>query len=141
MPDGWNTTFGLERFKPGEALFDTTASLTDTAAPPSEQTIPMLVKSALDSCDVDLKPVLMSNILVVGGTSLTQGFNERLEKECMKFWPQRCKVLSPGNVVERKYASWIGGSILASLGSFHQLWVSRQEFEEFGPGIVHRRCK
>jgi hypothetical protein len=27
--------------------------------------------------------------------------------------------------VERKYSSWLGGSILASLGTFNQLWIGR----------------
>lgn len=28
----------------------------------------------------------------------------------------------------------------ASLGSFHELWVSRQEYEEFGTSIIDRKC-
>ncbi len=35
----------------------------------------------------------------------------------------------PGNPIERRYAAWLGGSILASLGTFHQLWISKQEWE------------
>jgi actin-related protein len=41
---------------------------------------------------------------------------------------------------ERKYATWIGGSILASLGSFQQMWVSKKEFDETGVAIVHKKC-
>ena len=33
----------------------------------------------------------------------------------------------------------IGGSILASLGSFQQMWMSAQEFEEHGPSLIHRK--
>ena len=33
-----------------------------------------------------------------------------------------------------------GGSILASLGSFQQMWMSRQEYEEHGPGLIHRKA-
>jgi actin-related protein len=33
-----------------------------------------------------------------------------------------------------------GGSILASLGSFQQMWMSKQEYDEHGPGLVHRKC-
>jgi hypothetical protein len=33
-----------------------------------------------------------------------------------------------------------GGSILASLGSFQQMWMSKQEYEEHGAGLVHRKC-
>lgn len=41
---------------------------------------------------------------------------------------------------DRRYPSWIGGSILASLGSFQQMWISKQEYEENGPSIVERKC-
>merc|ERR1711962_909868 len=39
---------------------------------------------------------------------------------------------------ERKYSVWIGGSILASLSTFQQMWISKQEYDECGPSIVHR---
>jgi len=45
------------------------------------------------------------------------------------------KIVAPP---ERKYSVWIGGSILASLSTFQNLWVSKQEYDESGPGIVHR---
>ena len=41
---------------------------------------------------------------------------------------------------ERKYSVWIGGSILASLSTFQQMWISKQESDESGPSIVHRKC-
>merc|ERR1711962_1768975 len=41
---------------------------------------------------------------------------------------------------ERKYSVWIGGSILASLSTFQQMWISKQEYDECGPSIVHRKC-
>jgi actin-related protein len=41
---------------------------------------------------------------------------------------------------ERKYSTWIGGSILASLNMFQQMPISRKEFDEVGPAIVHREC-
>ncbi len=43
----------------------------------------------------------------------------------------------------RKQASLIlaiGGSILASLGSFQQMWMSKAEYEEHGSSLVHRKC-
>lgn len=39
-----------------------------------------------------------------------------------------------------QFSVWTGGSILASLGSFHQLWVSKAEYAEDGVGTVERRC-
>ncbi|CAG2119529.1 unnamed protein product, partial [Medioppia subpectinata] len=47
------------------------------------------------------------------------------------------KVIAPA---ERKYSVWIGGSILASLSTFQHMWVSREEYNEYGPSVVHRKC-
>ena len=41
---------------------------------------------------------------------------------------------------ERKYSVWIGGSILAFLSTFQQMWISKAEYDESGPSIVHRKC-
>ncbi|KAK9293378.1 hypothetical protein QLX08_011663, partial [Tetragonisca angustula] len=49
----------------------------------------------------------------------------------------KIKIIAPP---ERKYSVWIGGSILASLSTFQQMWISKQEYDESGPGIVHRKC-
>uniref|UniRef100_A0A182MFY5 Actin, cytoplasmic n=1 Tax=Anopheles culicifacies TaxID=139723 RepID=A0A182MFY5_9DIPT len=49
----------------------------------------------------------------------------------------KIKIIAPP---ERKYSVWIGGSILASLSTFQAMWISKQEYDESGPGIVHRKC-
>jgi actin-like protein 6A len=35
---------------------------------------------------------------------------------------------------------FIGGSILGSLGTFHQMWMSKAEYEEHGASIVQKKC-
>merc|ERR1711872_1060333 len=50
---------------------------------------------------------------------------------------EKIKIVAPP---ERKYSCWIGGSILASLSTFQQMWISKQEYDESGPAIVHRKC-
>jgi len=41
---------------------------------------------------------------------------------------------------ERKFSVWNGGSILSSLSTFQQMWISKEEYDEAGPSIVHRKC-
>lgn len=41
--------------------------------------------------------------------------------------------------VERRFGSWIGGSILGSLASFQQLWMTRKEYEELGAAAIERK--
>jgi actin-related protein 4 len=96
----------------------------------------------MNHVDVDQRHVLLANVVVTGGSSLLYHFTDRINFELQNLYPApRIRLIAPGNIVERKYAAWIGGSILASLGSFHQLWISKKEYEEHGPGIVEKRCK
>lgn len=77
-----------------------------------------------------------------GGTTMYSGIADRMHKELTSLAPAsvKIKIVAPP---ERKYSVWIGGSILASLSTFQNLWCSKQEYDESGPGIVHRsesRC-
>jgi actin-related protein len=42
--------------------------------------------------------------------------------------------------LDRKYSAWSGGSILSSLSTFQAMWISKAEYDESGPDIVHRKC-
>ncbi|XP_070340449.1 actin-like protein 6B isoform X1 [Equus asinus] len=52
----------------------------------------------------------------------------------------RLKLIASNSTMERKFSPWIGGSILASLGTFQQMWISKQEYEEGGKQCVERKC-
>lgn len=92
-----------------------------------------LTSYALSLVDVDIRAQLAHNIIVTGGSSLVPGLNDRLLAELNKNHPGlKIRIHSSGNTAERKFQSWIGGSVLSSLGTFHQLWVSKKELEEVG---------
>jgi actin len=67
------------------------------------------------------------------------GIDERMTKELTNLAPasMRIKVVAPP---ERKYSVWIGGSILASLSTFQQMWISKDEYKESKPDIIHSKC-
>uniref|UniRef100_A0A672KTT7 Actin-like protein 6B n=1 Tax=Sinocyclocheilus grahami TaxID=75366 RepID=A0A672KTT7_SINGR len=52
----------------------------------------------------------------------------------------RLKLIASNSSIERRFSSWIGGSILASLGTFQQMWISKQEYDEGGKQSVERKC-
>lgn len=146
FPDGYNQVFGVDRFRVVESLFDAKAAIPDPdstfPAPTQAQTIPELIKASLSGVDVDLRPHLLSNVVVTGASSLLYGFTDRLNHELMQLYPgPRVRISAPGNTAERRFGSWIGGSILASLGTFHQMWISKKEYDEHGANIVEKRCK
>lgn len=76
-----------------------------------------------------------------GGSCLFPSTKERLERELLDLAPQaaKVKVTMNHNTTERKFAVWLGGSILGCLGSFHQLWLSKQEYAEHGAALIHRK--
>ena len=149
--DGYSQLFTSDRFKIVETLFDAQCHTTPPTgsseiqvfpAPEQNQTIPGLVKMCLSQCDVDLRPMLLSNVVITGSGSLIKGFPDRISGELSRMYPTaKIRVAAAGMAVERKFGSWIGGSIVASLGTFHQMWISKKEYDEHGPSIVEKRCK
>jgi actin-like protein 6B len=95
------------------------------------RTIPSIISQALAACDPDMRQVLMGNVVLAGGGSLLAGLGERLNNELVRNFPH-VKIHAPGNPTERRYGGWLGGSILASLGTFHQLWISKEEWQVSG---------
>jgi actin-related protein 4 len=143
MPDGTNQMWREQRYKVSEGMWDDAAAYqAGEERVAKNQTIPALIKAALESVDADVRPNLLANVVVTGSTSLLNGFNDRLNNELAQMFPgAKVRVHAAGWTSERKFGAWVGGSILASLGTFHQMWISRKEYEENGPGIVEKRCK
>jgi len=137
FPNGFNTDFGEERFRIAETLFD--PSIVKGIQPNSMLDIVHLITSSIGMCDPELRPGLFSNIMVVGGNSLLMGFVDRLNFE-FNHLNYKTKIFALPTVTERRFSSWIGGSILGSLGTFHQMWISKQEYEENGRVIVDKKC-
>ncbi|XP_063298697.1 uncharacterized protein LOC134586801 isoform X4 [Pelobates fuscus] len=95
--------------------------------------------NSIMKCDIDLRSTLCNNVLMSGGSSLFPGIGERMTKELARLIPPECPlslVTSPEPIL----AVWTGGSILSSLSTFQQMWITRAEFLEVGPNIVHRKC-
>ena len=98
-----------------------------------------ITHDAINTCDVDIRRDLYKDIVLSGGNTMFPGINERMTKEIKALAPasMNVKVISPA---ERKYMVWIGGSILASLSTFQHMYINRNDYQEAGPSIVHRKC-
>jgi len=140
FPTGYNNYFSAaERYSVGEQLFTHSPQLV-ASNPNLPKTIPALISGSLSACDPEIRQVLMGNVVLTGGGSLFAGFVDRLQNELSRNFPH-AKIHAPGNPTERRFGAWLGGSILASLGTFHQLWISKEEWQEHGKAIVGQRCK
>ncbi|KAL6177744.1 hypothetical protein ACLB2K_049267 [Fragaria x ananassa] len=133
LPDGQVITIGAERFRCPEVLFQ--PSLVGMEAAGIHET----TYNSIMKCDVDIRKDLYGNIVLSGGSTMFPGIADRMSKEITSLAPSsmKIKVVAPP---ERKYSVWIGGSILASLSTFQQMWISKPEYDESGPSIVHRKC-
>jgi len=143
FPNGFNKHIGVDRFRISETLFDT--SHMNNIKGFENTTLlgaPHVISTSIGMCDMDIRTGLYNSVIVVGGSTLVNGFVERLNRELLQKTPNnmRLKLVSNNQASERRYSSWIGGSILASLGSFQQMWVSKQEYEESGKTIVEKKC-
>jgi len=133
LPDGNVIVIGNERFRCPEVLFQPSL-IGKEASGIHDCTFQTIMK-----CDVDIRRDLYANVVLSGGTTMFPGIAERMTKELIALAPatMKIKVVAPP---ERKYSVWIGGSILASLSTFQQMWISKAEYDESGPSIVHRKC-
>jgi len=133
LPDGQVIQIGSERFRCPEVLFQPSLIGVEQSG------IHTLAYDAIMKCDIDIRKDLYNNIVLSGGSTMFPGIQERLQKELTQLAPPtvRVKVIAPP---ERKYSVWIGGSILSSLSTFQQMWIAKEEYDESGPGIVHRKC-
>ena len=133
LPDGQVITIGNERFRAPEVLFKPSFTGMEAAG------IHEMVYNTIMKCDIDIRKDLYANTVLSGGTTMYNGLTERMQKELSALAPpsMRVKVIAPP---ERKFSVWIGASILSNLSTFQQMWISREEFDESGPGIVHRKC-
>jgi len=133
LPDGQIITIGDERFRTPECLFNPAMlGLEDNG-------IHKLTYDSIMKCDVDIRKDLYANVVLSGGTTMFPGIADRMKKEIEGLAPatMTIKLVAPP---ERKYSVWIGGSILASLSTFEEMWITKGEYDESGPTIVHRKC-
>jgi len=133
LPDGNVITIGNERFRAPEVLFK------PNFIGMEQEGVHTLTFNSIMKCDVDIRKDLYANIVMSGGTTMFDKMADRLQKEVTNLAPSsmQIKIVAPP---ERKYSVWIGGSILASLSTFEEMWVTKDEYDESGPSIVHRKC-
>ena len=135
LSNGQAITVEKERFQCPEALFR--PSLIGESFPGIHEA----VYSSIMKCDIDARKDLYSNVRLCGGTTMFSGMAEKMKRELSRLAPSgsKVKIIAPP---ERKYGGWMGGSKLASyfLPLFQQICVSKQEYDESGPRIMHKKC-
>ena len=132
LPDKNKIRLSSELYKHAESIYK--PNLNDNPS------ILQLINESLSKCDSDIIEEIQENICLIGGTTLYNGYFERLELELSQRKENNSFRLNSS--AERQYSSWIGGSIVSSLSNFNSMWVSRQNYDEAGSILdaVESKC-
>ena len=141
LPDGNQIILKEQRIRVPEALFKPSLLNILEEHYTDYDSIQKKCYSLIERCDDDIKKDVYNHIILSGGTSMFNELPERLTKEIQELVPQQMKeevrvIASP----ERKFATWIGGSILSCISTFESCWITKTEYEENGASVVHRKC-
>ncbi|XP_072355897.1 uncharacterized protein [Scyliorhinus torazame] len=135
LPDGQIITIGHEMFRASEILFKPELIGRDHYG------IHESLLRAIILCDIDLRQTFAANIILSGGNTMLTGISARVQKEISSSLPldlsKHVHITSPAN---RDFTVWSGGAALANSSAIECAWISREEYYEFGPKIVHRKC-
>ncbi|MEJ2279827.1 MAG: actin family protein [Candidatus Lokiarchaeota archaeon] len=128
MPDGSTLTLDKERFMIPELIFNPKQEFEETP-------LPKIVLDVIDACDIDIRPNLLNNIFLSGGSSMFPNFKSRMYQELelelarRKKSDQIIRIIAPR---ERTFSVWIGGSILATIPEFSENWITRAKYFKDG---------
>ncbi|KAE8893894.1 hypothetical protein PF005_g25010 [Phytophthora fragariae] len=165
LPDKTVVAMGTERFSVAEHYFlGETAATTESASAVSDgpgMRLPELIcETGGLTTETELRKELFQNIVLTGGSSCFENMPTRIEREVVTTLSGtplpltasgnsgaaggftsslRVKVVA-AHAQERRVGSFLGGSILASLGSFHEMWMSKAEYAEHGAALIHKKC-
>ena len=98
--------------------------------------LPQQILDSINKCDMNTRKDLYRNIVVCGGTSSLTGFVDRLREELTKAFPDHMQGFRIHASHDRKYAAWLGGSLVSSFPTFKEKWVTKKDYDENGPGII-----
>lgn len=133
LPDGNVIQIGTEKFRAPEVLFNPTLIGLEY------QGMHQCLMNSIAKCDMDIRRTMFSDIILAGGSTMFDGLGDRLLSEVRKLAPRdtKIKIWAPP---QRTLSTWVGGSILASLATFKNMWVSRRDYEEKGKYAIFRNA-
>lgn len=132
LPDGKEIRVGLERILGPELLFQEKIGKVDTIQSLTRKSIKICVNnSKLNSS------LFYQNIVFIGGSSEFKGIQKRMQKEMELLVPKKkVQVIAP---LRRRFSSWVGCSLVGASNTFDSLWVTKQDYEEFGASVIHQK--
>ena len=146
LPDGTVIRVRSEQIAVGEALFrpqlvNLENSDDDESYLPGDLGLQNILYNSFMMTNSSIRRDLLQNVVLSGGNAMLPGIKERLRKE---MWSLIDPAINLSNFIQSNsspvYASWMGGAVLSSLSSFQDMTITKSEYDENGPSIVHRKC-
>jgi len=133
LPDGQVITIGNEMFRCSEALFQPSFLGMESSG------VHQMIYDSIMKCNVDIRRDIYANTVLSGGNSMFPGIADRMQAEITALAPasMKIKISAPP---ERNNSVWLGGSVIASLSTFKDFYITKADFDENGPVIVRRKC-
>ncbi|MEE6487136.1 hypothetical protein FKM82_014814 [Ascaphus truei] len=133
LPDGNTIKIGDQVFRAPEALF------CPVDAGISAPGIHKMILQSICKCDPTVQKYMFGNVVLAGGSTLFPGISKRIYRE-LEHQTLPGTHISISAPPDRILSGWIGASVLSSLSSFQELWVTAMEYKEYGPAAIHRKC-
>ena len=149
LPDGQVITINEERYSTGNALFD------PTVMGLNEIGLHTAIHQVINRCIPQDRRVLYNCIYIAGGTANTRGLSAKMVEMLQTTLKDNstepsCRLGSaPNRQINMRVRTspgyehlscWLGGSIMGSLSTMSQHWITKKEWEEFGKSSVRRKC-
>jgi len=137
LPDTTVITVGPDRYKCPEILFQPSLLGADGAG---MKGLHQLCATSIGKIDTEeLRTAMYENVVLSGGTSMLPGIGDRMQNEVAALATDGASV----SVIcdsQRKYAAWVGGSMLGSLPTIKDILITKEEYDEDRDNVVARRC-
>ncbi|KAF2592510.1 hypothetical protein F2Q70_00044190 [Brassica cretica] len=138
LPDGQVISIGRERYSVGEALFQPSILGLE------EHGIVEQLVRIISTVSSENHRQLLENTVLCGGTTSMTGFEGRFQKEASLCSSAiRPTLVKPPEYMSENlglYSAWIGGAILAKVVFPQNQHVTKADYDETGPSVVHRKC-
>lgn len=103
------------------------------------KSVQALTWESIKLSDIDVRKDLCKNLILSGGTTMYKGLPDRLKDEIVALAPAGAEIKVIASA-DRKFAVWKGASTFSSLSTFGSSWITKDDYNEHGAAIVHRKC-
>ena len=134
LPDGSHIYIRDERVRCPEALFN------PSIIGKSKNGIAQICYESIQKCNNNFQKNLYNSIILSGGSTMFSGFSERFNKEIKALAPQSMKeeIKITANP-DRNLVAWKGASILSTISSFQNRWITKEQYKEKGSSIINKK--